>query len=149
MWPYCWGSSPGGLARPAVGAGADQDGGVRRTAGKGVQGLRVGMVEEACGEAECEPAVLGGIRRTIAALERAGARVERISIPIWRHALAIFQPYIAHLIANMIRSEGEGYGHLGYIDVDRMHAFAVARRAESRELAPQLKCWMLADRLSA
>src|SRR5262249_2622645 len=58
----------------------------------------------------------------------------------------IFRPYVAHLVANMIRSEGEGYGHLGYIDVDRMHAFAVARRAESRKTSPLLKTWLIADR---
>ena len=46
----------------------------------------------------------------------------------------------------MIRSEGEGYGHLGVIDVNRMHAFAVARRTESRYLNPYIKCWMIADR---
>jgi amidase len=92
------------------------------------------------------PAVLEGLDRAGAALRASGALVAPISIPMWRHAMGIFQPYIGHLVANMFRSEGEGYGHLGYIDVDRMHAFAVARRSESRELAPQLKCWVIADR---
>ena len=46
----------------------------------------------------------------------------------------------------MIRSEGVGHGHLGYVDVERLHAFAVSRRAGSRDLNPYVKCWMLADR---
>jgi amidase len=111
-----------------------------------VQGLRVGIVAESRNSELCAPAVLEGQDRAAAALRVGGAQVEPISIPIWQHALAIFQPYIGHLVANMFRSEGEGYGHLGYIDVNRMHAFAVARRSESRELAPQLKCWVIADR---
>jgi amidase len=53
---------------------------------------------------------------------------------------------VAHLIANMIRSEGVGYGHFGYVDVDRLHAFAVARRAQSVNFNPYVKCWLLADR---
>ncbi len=111
-----------------------------------IDGLRVGIVEESRTAQICAPAVLEGMERAVAALTAGGAQVEPISIPIWRHALTIFQPYIGHLVANMFRSEGEGYGHLGFIDVDRMHAFAVARRSESRELAPQLKCWVLAER---
>jgi amidase len=111
-----------------------------------IAGLRVGIVTESCGAELCSPAVLEGLDRAAAALRAAGAQVEPISIPIWRHALRIFQPYIGHLVANTFRGEGEGYGHLGYIDVDRMHAFAVARRSESRDLAPQIKVWVMADR---
>jgi Asp-tRNA(Asn)/Glu-tRNA(Gln) amidotransferase A subunit family amidase len=46
----------------------------------------------------------------------------------------------------MIRTEGVGVGHLGYVDVDRMHAFAVDRRDQSRDINPYVKSWMLADR---
>ncbi len=118
----------------------------RQAQDQSIQGLRVGIVDESRDPGLCTPAVLDGLGWAAAALRAAGAEVESISIPMWRHALAIFQPYIGHLVANMFRSEGEGYGHLGYIDVERMHAFAVARRGESRELAPQLKCWVIADR---
>lgn len=111
----------------------------------GVAGLRVAIVEESCTEEHCEPDVLRGLERVNGALGEAGASVERISIPIWRHALSIFQPYIGHLIANMIRSEGEGYGHLGLIDIARLEHFATARREQPSVLAQQLKCWMIAD----
>lgn len=112
----------------------------------GVTGLRIGIIAESCTPELCAPAVLEGLDNAAAALREKGAQVETVSIPMWQHALGIFQPYIGHLVANMFRSEGEGYGHLGYIDVERMHAFAVARRSESRELAPQIKCWVIADR---
>lgn len=112
----------------------------------GVDGMRIGIINESVSTVECEPAVLEGLERAATALDEAGARVERFSLPIWEHGFAIFMPFVAHLVANMIRSEGVGIGHLGYVDVDRMRAFAVARRAESRNLNPYLKAWLLADR---
>ena len=114
--------------------------------GAGVGGMRIGVVEESVTGVECEPAVTAGLDRAVEALESAGATVERFSLPIWSDGFATYQPLVAHLIANMIRSEGAGYGHLGYLDVDRLHAFAVARRAASAELNPYVKCWLLADR---
>jgi len=112
---------------------------------EGVGGLRIGVVAESHGDF-CDPAVREGLARAVAALQAAGAFVEDVSVPIWAHALRIFQPYVGILFAAMVRSEGEGFGHLGFVDVERMHAFAVARRAESRELAPQVKCWLIAAR---
>jgi amidase len=104
------------------------------------------VVEESIHSVDCDDAVVDGVERAVSALREAGATVERFSLPIWADGFATFQPLVAHLIANMIRSEGVGYGHLGYVEVDRHHAFAVARRAGSRDLNPYVKCWMLADR---
>lgn len=112
----------------------------------GVEGMKIGVIDESVSSVDCDAAVLDGLERAIDALREAGATVERFSLPIWADGFATYQPFVAHLIANMIRSEGVGFGHLGYIDVDRMYAFAVARRAESSCLNPYIKCWMLADR---
>jgi amidase len=113
---------------------------------EGVDGMRIGIVEESCDETICEPAVLEGVARAADALAEAGASVGRVSIPMWRDGLAIFIPYIAHLAADMFRTEGQGAGHLGPIDVEAMEAFARARREESADLAQQMKCWIIADR---
>jgi amidase len=115
-------------------------------AGLGVEGMRIGVIEESVSGVECEESVLEGLERAVSALADAGAVVERVSLPIWADGFATYQPFVAHLIASMIRSEGVGVGHLGYVDVDRMQAFAVARRTESRKLNPYVKSWMLADR---
>ncbi len=112
----------------------------------GVEGMRIGVIEESVNSVECDAVVLEGLERAVGALQEAGATVERFSLPAWADGFATYMPYVAHLIANMIRSEGVGYGHLGYVDVDRMHAFAVARRAQSLNLNPYVKCWLLADR---
>lgn len=115
-------------------------------AGQGVAGLSVAVVEESCDPSICEEAVLAGVDRATAALEDAGARVTRISLPIWAKALSIFQPYIGCLISNMVRSELAGYGHLGAVDPVVVQAFGDARRTRSADLPKQLKSWLIAER---
>ena len=117
-----------------------------QTANDGVAGLRVGVLEESISGVECDSAVEQGVETVASVLAGAGAVVQRVSLPIWRIGFAVFQPMVAHLIANMLRSEGEGYGHLGAIDVNRMQAFVRARRVHSRDLNPYVKCWMIADK---
>jgi amidase len=108
--------------------------------------LSVAIVDESCDPRICEPAVLENLERSVSALAAAGARVSRVSLPIWARALSIFQPYIACLIAGMVRSEGAGYGHLGLLDPAGVEAFGRARLAQSADLPKQLKCWMVAER---
>lgn len=114
--------------------------------GAGVSGLSIAVVEESCDLDICDEAVVAGVERAVDALEAAGARVTRVSIPIWARALEIFQPYIGCLIANMVRSEGAAYGHLGAVDAHVVESFGRARRARSRDLPKQLKCWLIAER---
>ena len=59
---------------------------------------------------------------------------------------AIFLPYIAHLAAETVRTEGEGFTHHGVVDVERMAGFARLRRTRAAELPPQVKAWLLAER---
>jgi amidase len=115
-------------------------------AGSGVAGLSVGVIDESCDPAICEEAVLAGVDGAATALERGGARVTRISLPIWAKALAIFQPYIGCLVSNMVRSEHAGYGHLGAIDPAVVQAFGDARRARPADIPKQLKSWLIAER---
>jgi amidase len=112
----------------------------------GVEGLRIGVIRESTQDVECEAAVLDGLAAACDALERAGAIVADVSLPMWRSGFDIYSPYVAHLVANTIRSDGAGYGHLGFIDVGRLHAFALARRADSLLFPPQIKAWMLSAR---
>jgi amidase len=111
-----------------------------------VAGMRIGLVEESVGSVECDAAVVEGLDRAVRALEDAGAAVERFSLPIWADGFDTYMPLVAHLIAGMFRSEGVGVGHLGYVDVRRAHAFALARRAQSISINPYVKCWLVADR---
>lgn len=94
----------------------------------------------------CHPAVRQAFEATLARLGARGWHVEWISLPAWNHAQLIFNPYVAHVMANMVRSEGTGYGHLGEIDRDETLHYARARSEGSVDVVPQVKAWMLAER---
>lgn len=117
-----------------------------RAASDGVAELRIGVIRESITDVDCQPVVVETMEEAVGALRQAGARVERISAPMWSEASRIFGPYVAHLVGNMLRTEGGSHGHMGYIDADRVHAFATTRRAQSRELNPYVKCWTIASR---
>lgn len=117
-----------------------------RAALENLDGMRIGVITESMSGVECEPAVVAGTNRAVAALRAEGATVEERSIPAWNHAIKIFVAYVAHLAAAMIRSDGVGFGHLGYIDVAQAQAVAQVRRNHSRALSPYVKAWLLADR---
>jgi amidase len=113
---------------------------------RGVEGLRIGILDESVDPQVCDEAVVANLEIAAAALSAAGATVGRASIPLWRHGLAMFLPYIGHLFSDTFRSEGQGVGHLGAYDVYAMTAYAAARRNETALLAAQIKAWLIADR---
>lgn len=113
---------------------------------QGVAGLRIGVVDEALSSPNCQQAVLDTMDKALAILEERGAKVKRFSAPWWPDGQAIFGPYVAHLVGNMMRTEGSIYGHLGYIDPDRVHTFAAGRRTQAQDLGPWVKCWIIASR---
>ncbi len=103
-------------------------------AGLGVEGMRIGVIEESVTSVDCDASVLDEFSDHA---RRCATRQpsSRFSLPIWAYGFATFQPFVAHLIANTIRSEGVGYGHLGYIDVDRLHTLRGS--ASNRVTQPQ------------
>jgi amidase len=123
----------------AVGSYAD-------AAADGVAGMSIGVVEESCSPSDCTAPVLEGLQRVIDALEQGGATVSRISLPLWADAFAIFRAYIACLVANMFRSDGVGWGHLGFVDLNVVRGLAHVRTQDPTKIAKQLKCWILCDR---
>jgi amidase len=110
-----------------------------------VAGLRVGIVEESLDASLCEPSVIENVSTVSEILRSRGADVRDISVPVWPLGLPIIQTLLCHLVGAMVRSEGVGYGHLGLIDVDRLHAFALSRRQENRLLPQYMKVWMIVE----
>jgi amidase len=106
-------------------------------------GLRVGLVAEGSPESMCTADVLANQEAVAAVLGDAGAEVAVTSVPLWEYGYRIARVLLCHLVDGMISSEGEGYGHLGLIDVERMDAFARARRAEGRAFPPLMKVWVI------
>jgi Asp-tRNA(Asn)/Glu-tRNA(Gln) amidotransferase A subunit family amidase len=95
---------------------------------------------------DADAPVVSNLRVVEEILRASGATVERIALPAWKYGLSIFIPYVSFLWANMIRSEGVGYGHLGWIDVAEMAAFAESRGTLGDLLPYQIKCRMVAER---
>jgi amidase len=113
---------------------------------RGVEGLRIAVLEESAAPELCDEAVLANLDAAVRVLGDEGATVGRVEIPLWQDGLAMFLPYIGHLFSDTFRSEGQGGGHLGAYDVHALSAYARARRDEGRLLAPQIKSWLIADR---
>ena len=95
--------------------------------GRGVAGLRIGVVEE-LEEAGCEPGVRAVFLAAIAALERMGAVVERVPLP---HALYGLPAYYlvapAEASSNLARFDGVRYGRR--VDAPTAEAMNAATRA--------------------
>jgi amidase len=109
-------------------------------------GVTAGVVRESIREDKCEPDVLANLRASCDILEEAGITVREVSIPIWEYGLPITQAIVCHLAGQMVKSEGMGYGHIGLVDVDGIHAYALRRRAQSHLLPPYVKVWMIVER---
>jgi amidase len=114
--------------------------------GRGVEGMRIAVLEESVDETLCEPGVLEGFERARQALVDGGANVTTVSVPLWADAWAIEVALLCILGWATTQSEGVGFGNLGFVDTDRAHAFALARRLEANEFPPFLKVWLLVGR---
>jgi amidase len=111
----------------------------------GVAGLRAGVIKESLDEELCEPEVLAGVRAAADALQNAGAEVDEVTIPLWKHGFSIWLGLLLGAWPLMLRSNGAGYGHWGYLDVGRIHANGLARRLEAHLLPPTIKMVLLAS----
>ena len=104
------------------------------------------MIAEALDDERCSPDVLAGVEAAAGALEAAGAAVERVSIPLWRSGFAIWFGVLVAGWPPMLRSNGIGNDHLGYVDVERAHAAGLVRRTELDQLPPTIKLPLLLHR---
>lgn len=83
---------------------------LREGLGRGVEGLRIGLVSELMGEG-IQPAVADAVRATAGRLESAGAKVFEVSLPTTEHALSAYYLIApAECSANLARFDGVRYG---------------------------------------
>lgn len=79
--------------------------------GAGVDGLRVGVVEELTDVDGIQAEVRASVDRAAAVLEQAGATVERVSVPSSRYALSAYYLIApAEASSNLARYDGVRYG---------------------------------------
>ncbi len=112
--------------------------------GRGVAGLRIGVVSESFQHEECEPDVIQKVRQAADRLRALGAIVEEISIPMHLDGVAIWTPIaLEGLQAQMMHGNGMGFNWEGLYTTSLLDAHA-NWRARANQLSRTLKISMLA-----
>ena len=112
--------------------------------GRGVSGMRIGLVTEGFGWPSSEPDVDAKVREAAERLRGAGALVEPVSIPMHRDGSAIWTPIILEgLVAQMMSGNGMGFNWKGLYTTSLLD-FHANWRARADELSRTLKISMLA-----
>lgn len=111
--------------------------------GKGVKGLRIGILTEGFQLPNLQPEVALKVRNAVARLESLGAVVGEVSVPGHRLAAALWSPIGCEgLTMQMMHGNGMGFNWEGLYDVALLDKHA-AWRDHADSLSPSLKICML------
>ncbi len=111
--------------------------------GKGVAGLRIGLVTEGFELDSCEPDVVEKVLQAAERLRSLGAIVENISIPMHLDGPAIWAPIaLEGLTAQMMHGNGMGFNWKGMYTTSLLDAHA-NWRSRANELSRTLKLSMM------
>ncbi len=112
--------------------------------GRGVAGLRIGVVKEGFGHPSSEPDVDQNVRQAADRLRALGATVDDVSIPMHLDGPAIWTPIaLEGLQAQMMHGNGMGYNWKGLYTTSLLDAHS-NWRARANELSRTLKISMFA-----
>jgi amidase len=111
--------------------------------GRGVAGLRIGVVIEGFEAMGCEPDVMEKVRQAAERLRALGAQVEEISVPMHLDGGAIWAPIaLEGLVAQMMHGNGMGFNWEGLYTTSLLDAHA-NWRARANDLSRTLKVSMM------
>jgi amidase len=113
-------------------------------AGKGIEGLRIGVIDESLDPVGTTPdvaEVFGRAQKTLASI---GATITTVSVPLWPDAFAIEGMAISVGLTQMAHSYGQGYGHMGRIDPYALAANAAQTTLQANDLPTYLQASMIA-----
>ena len=112
--------------------------------GRGVAGLRIGVLTEGFQFESCEPDVVQKVRQAAERLSSLGAIVEEVSIPMHVDGLPIWTPIaLEGLVAQMMHGNGMGFNWEGLYTTSLLDAHA-NWRARANQLSRTLKVSMMA-----
>ena len=122
--------------------------------GSGARDLRIGVLREGFGHRRWEVLDLPGseevvdrkVRSALAALERAGAVVEEVSVPEHVDAVHVFHAMYCEGNAEMFFNNSVGSGFLGYYDTGLMEACGASRQGDRNRFSPAKKSVLIAAR---
>lgn len=112
--------------------------------GQDIGGLKIGVLSEGFGVAGADPEVERTVRDAIAVIERLGARIEKISVPVHHTAAKALAPIF--LEGARTGYDTNFYGAFGksFYPTSFMTAFGRAKRSHSHELPLNFKLILLA-----
>ncbi|MDY7100830.1 MAG: Asp-tRNA(Asn)/Glu-tRNA(Gln) amidotransferase subunit GatA [Actinomycetota bacterium] len=116
--------------------GVSQD--VAGALGRGVDGLRVGLISELCGDGVegIEPEVAARTREAAEALEAAGAKVEEVSVPSTIYGLSAYYLIApAEASSNLARYDGVRYG----LRVDSHNTYEMHKASRTAGFGDEVK----------
>ena len=111
--------------------------------GKGVKGLRIGVLTEGFGTSVSQPDVDEAVRRSIGVLTELGAETTEVSIPEHRQAGGIIWGLIAEGATAYLRSNGMGHHWQGLYNPGLTETLGKALRTQSNDLPPTVKLVLL------
>jgi amidase len=112
---------------------------------RGVEGVRIGLLTEGFGiEDASEPEVDEAVRTTAHALERLGAKVGGVSVPMHQQGVPIWSAIAVQGCADLvIRGDSVGTNAFGHTSTTLTDFFARARRELADQFPPTLKVTLL------
>ena len=114
------------------------------TLGKGVDGLKIGVLAEGFGSPEADAAVESTVREAIGVIESLGARLQNVSVPLHRAASRILPPLFLEGARSSYDTNFAGAFGASFYPASFMAAFGRAKRSHSHELPLNLKLLLLA-----
>src|SRR3954468_14952231 len=112
---------------------------------RGADGLRVGVLAEGFGlPGMSEADVDAAVRDVAGVLERVGASVEEVSVPMHRDGLAIWNAIAIEGATDlMVRGDAFGTNHKGHYTTDLVDFYGRARRARANDYSVTVKLTVL------
>ena len=111
--------------------------------GKGVDGLRIGVVTEGFGLNVSQPDVDSGVTKAMEVFSELGAQVSEVSVPAHKEASGIAWGLIVEGATAYLQSNGMGHGWQGLYNPSLVETMGKALRAQSNDLPPTVKLILL------
>ena len=111
--------------------------------GKGVSGLRMGVLTEGFGLSNSQPDVDQAVHKSVEVFSELGAQITEVSIPDHLSAGAVVWGLLAEGATAYIQSNGTGYHWQGLYNPGLAETLGKARQAQGNDLPPTAKLVLL------
>jgi amidase len=108
-------------------------------AGRGIEGLRIGVVSESLEPTGCSPGTLNTFASAQKTLMSLGAEIIPVNVPLWTDCWSIEMGVLNFGLWAMAGSLGQGYGHMGRVDVNLLATSAAHFRQQAKDLPLMLR----------